>query len=896
LNFLNQKNFFFFFLNIPPPPPPPHNKEQRASANKVGVSKEQKKEKSLKNKVYTPILYFLIKEFFMKNTIKWFGIIALVTIIGFSMAGCDNGTTGVPVIAVTGVTLDKSALSLNVGDTETLTATVAPDNAANKAVTWTTNDETKVSVENGVVTAVAAGTATITVTTKDGEKTDTCSVTITAVSVGTAPTITTSTLPGGTRGTAYNRTVTATGDAPITWSVESGTLPTGLSLAPTTGVISGTPTTTATSTFTVKAANAIGSDTKQLSITISSPYTGPTTTAPTITTASLPNGTAGTAYSQTVTATGTTPFSWSVTVGTLPTGLSLAPTTGVISGTPTTEGTSTFTVRASNSAGNNTKQLSITIATAGVTPDLPGTITVSPNSGVTTGTELTATYSGSETVSYQWKKDGSNVGANSNKYTPTAEGSYTVTVSAAGYNSKTSAVVNVNDPSLLTLDGTVTISPNTGVTTYMELTATYNGSESVTLSYHWEKDGSSVGTNSNTYTPTTAGSYTVTVSAMGYNSKTSAAVTVALSDLAGTITITPNTGVTAGTELTATYNGSETGLTLIYQWKNGDTNVGTNSNKYTPTVGGSYTVTVSIMGYNSKTSAAVTAAGLTSVSNSTFGTDEILTIAYGKNTFVAGGYKGKMATSTDGITWTTVSSSNSTFGTNYPITAIAYGNDKFVAGSLYGRMAYSTDGATWTAISSSNSTFGVESSINAIVYGNNMFIASGTGSKMAYSTDGATWTALENMYYIIQYIYAIAYGNNTFVAVGGGGQMAYSTDGITWTQVSNSTFGSSDIQAIAYDNNTFVAVGGGGQMAYSTDGITWTRVSNSTFGTGDIFAIAYGNNRFVAGGNRMVTSLDGVTWTRVTDIIPDRVNAIAYGNNRFVAVGYNGYMAYLLVD
>jgi hypothetical protein len=79
----------------------------------------------------------------------------------------------------------------------------------------------------------------------------------------------------------------------------------------------------------------------------------------------------------------------------------------------------------------------------GGTSDLPGNITISPASGVTTGTVLTATYSGSETVSYQWKKDGGNVGTNSKTYTPAQAGSYTVTVSAAGYNSKTSAAVSV---------------------------------------------------------------------------------------------------------------------------------------------------------------------------------------------------------------------------------------------------------------------------------------------------------------------------------------------------------------------------------------------------------------------------------------------------------------------
>jgi hypothetical protein len=76
-------------------------------------------------------------------------------------------------------------------------------------------------------------------------------------------------------------------------------------------------------------------------------------------------------------------------------------------------------------------------------PALPGTISISPSSGVTVGTELTATYSGDETVSYQWRRSSTNVGTNSNKFTPTEAGSYTVTVSATGFQSKTSAAVTV---------------------------------------------------------------------------------------------------------------------------------------------------------------------------------------------------------------------------------------------------------------------------------------------------------------------------------------------------------------------------------------------------------------------------------------------------------------------
>ncbi|MCL2337317.1 MAG: S-layer homology domain-containing protein, partial [Firmicutes bacterium] len=111
--------------------------------------------------------------------------------------------------------------------------------------------------------------------------------------------------------------------------------------------------------FTVKATNGAGNVTKALSINIASlPPT--TTTPPTITTTTLPGGTVGTSYSQTLAATGDPTITWSVASGALPGGLSLSPT-GVISGTPTAGGVFNFTVKAANGAGNDTKDLSINV-------------------------------------------------------------------------------------------------------------------------------------------------------------------------------------------------------------------------------------------------------------------------------------------------------------------------------------------------------------------------------------------------------------------------------------------------------------------------------------------------------------------------------------------------------
>ena len=79
---------------------------------------------------------------------------------------------------MTGVSLDQTSIELMEGDEFTLVATVKPDDATNKNVTWTSSDESIATVENGKVLAVKAGTASITVTTEDGRKTIICEVTV----------------------------------------------------------------------------------------------------------------------------------------------------------------------------------------------------------------------------------------------------------------------------------------------------------------------------------------------------------------------------------------------------------------------------------------------------------------------------------------------------------------------------------------------------------------------------------------------------------------------------------------------------------------------------------------------------------------------------------------------
>lgn len=88
-------------------------------------------------------------------------------------------------IAVTGVSLDNTTLSLETGKTGVLKAAVAPDNATNKSVNWSSDNTDVATVDgSGKVTAIKAGTAKITVKTTDGSKTAVCTVTVTAPTEG----------------------------------------------------------------------------------------------------------------------------------------------------------------------------------------------------------------------------------------------------------------------------------------------------------------------------------------------------------------------------------------------------------------------------------------------------------------------------------------------------------------------------------------------------------------------------------------------------------------------------------------------------------------------------------------------------------------------------------------
>jgi len=213
-------------------------------------------------------------------------------------------------------------------------------------------------------------------------------------------TLSPATLPNGTVAVAYSQTILGSGGtAPYTFSLTAGTLPAGLTLT-TAGVLAGTPTTAASSTFTIRGTDANGCFASITYTVVIAPAVVPPAVCPVISMlpATAPNGTVAVAYSQVFTASGgTAPYTYGVTVGALPTGLTLT-TGGTLAGTPTAAGTYTFTIRATDANGCFTSiPYTVVIAPAVVPPAVCPVISLLP--ATTPNAALGVAYSQAITAS-----------------------------------------------------------------------------------------------------------------------------------------------------------------------------------------------------------------------------------------------------------------------------------------------------------------------------------------------------------------------------------------------------------------------------------------------------------------------------------------------------------------
>lgn len=226
------------------------------------------------------------------------------------------------------------------------------------------------------------GTFTVELSVRDSQSTPATvskSFTVTAAIAPLA--ITTTALPDGAVGAAYKATLLtgAGGVKPYLWSVAAGTLPPGIGLASSTGVIGGTPAAAGTYPVTIKVEDYGGTP------AVTREYTVIITALPlAITTAGIPAGSVGTSYpALTLTATGgTRPFYWSIPTGKLPPGLTLNNATGVLSGVPAGAGAYPVAIKVEDYNGTPAVTREFTIVVTASAPAITTTTLPSGTAGV----------------------------------------------------------------------------------------------------------------------------------------------------------------------------------------------------------------------------------------------------------------------------------------------------------------------------------------------------------------------------------------------------------------------------------------------------------------------------------------------------------------------------------
>lgn len=442
----------------------------------------------------------------------------------------------------------------------------------------------------------------------------------------------------------------------------------------------------------------------------------------------------------------------------------------------------------------------VTISNTATLTVIPAVVTiVSPPSNITRQQGVAATFSviattQAGTLSYQWKKNGTNVGTNSSTYTTSEDeiGTYgiscVVTNTTYGVSTTTStAIMSVVQAVVTIASQPVSISRAQGYPGTFSVTAT---TQAGNLSYQWKRDGVDVGTNSSSYSlsDTVLGNYNIIciVTNTTYNVSTTTNTAV-FTVVDGTVSIIaqPTRVITRGPGQIATFAvaGWTSAGVLSYQWFNSNGVAVTNN-----AIGNS--------SYTTSTPNVGTLSFYCVVTNATYG--PTATSAFG-SLLVSWSFPSSI--------WTLVLSNGLTnFTPNYDFYRdVAYGAGTWVLVGADGYISYSTtNGDTW--LSASNG-FNLND-INAVVYKNGLFMAVGENGTAYKSSNGITWTSTGALPANgNESLLGINYSNGVWVTHSSTGIWSSSNDGNTWS-----------LRASNYVNLNSIATNGNGTWIIITGG------------------------------------------------------------------------------
>ena len=250
------------------------------------------------------------------------------------------------------------------------------------------------------------------------------------------------------------------------------------------------------------------------------------------------------------------------------------------------------------------------------------------------------------------------------------------------------------------------------------------------------------------------------------------------------------------------------------------------------------------------------------------------------------GFAGAMLRSTDGDTWTPVST-----GTDAYLFDGAWNGSNFVVVGEKGHIMTSSDGVTWTP-----RTSGTTNSLWGITWGGGLFVAVGDSATLLTSSNGVSWTSRSNPVDPDNSLWGVEWHDGRFVAVGTtaswleAGTVITSSNGVSWTLGTlPSTYGWP--YRVKWLNGRWVTVGLGGYMASSPDGQTWTL---QTTGEGaDLLGIVWNGETYAipTSVRRVMTSADLTNWTFwKIPVEASRMQTILWTGERHIVGGMDGVL------